>query len=84
MWRIDNCKPWTTTKCSTVSNIQNGFKVSGIYPINENIFDEHEFLSPLSKSNEPHERPDNQQQIQEQSEIAMDIDDLTPSASSSC
>lgn len=32
-------------KTFTPANIQKGFEVSGIYPSNENIFEEHEFLS---------------------------------------
>lgn len=42
----------------TQNNICNGFKKSGLFPLDENIFDDHEFLSsnvtdrPLSPENE--------------------------------
>lgn len=32
-------------KAFTTSNIQKGFEISGLYPVNENIFHEHEYLS---------------------------------------
>ena len=46
-------------KAFSTSNIQKGFEVSGLYPVNENIFHEHEYLSsyvtdrPLDTQVEP-------------------------------
>lgn len=64
-------------KTVTISNIQKGFEVSGLFPVNENIFGEHEFLSsdvtgfPLNEAIS--------RQPAEQQETTKNIEIATPS-----
>lgn len=60
------------------SNIQKGFEVSGLYPLNENIFKEHEYLTSFVT-----DRPQNTDTYpEEQQEIATSsTDSAVPSSS---
>lgn len=75
-------------KAFTVSNIQKGFEVSGLYPVNENIFEEHDFLSayvtdrPINQTIDGHEQINDEQQEEEQGKTtATAMDDPAPSTS---
>ena len=72
-------------KAFSTSNIQKGFEVSGLYPVNENIFHEHEYLSsyvtdrPLDTQVEPEAETVEGKNVQEPT---MTIHHDLPSSSS--
>ncbi|XP_072384526.1 uncharacterized protein [Diabrotica undecimpunctata] len=74
-------------KAFTTSNIQKGFEVSGLYPVNENIFEDNEFLSsyvtdrPLNQLTDSREQVNVEQDGEKTKTTVNEMEVSTPSTS---